>query len=64
MSESLFRECFGISYAKMQKELRSYILYTRLKYQRYPLPPEKRLPAVPIDFRDATREEVERLEAL
>ena len=64
MSEPLFRECFGISYAKMEKELQGYILYTRLKYQRYPLKPEQRLQAVPIDFRDATREQVERLKTL
>jgi len=64
MSEPLFRECFGFGYAKMQKELRSYILYTRLKYQRYPLKPEQRLQPVTIDFRDATKDEVERLKKI
>ena len=64
MSEPLFHECFGISYAKMQKELRGYVLHTRLKYQRYPLKPEQRLQPASIDFRDATRDEVERLTKL
>jgi len=63
MSEALFRECFGISYAKMEKELRGYVLYTRLKYQRYPLRPEQRLKPEPIDFREATSAEVDRLTA-
>jgi hypothetical protein len=58
MSEALFKECFGISYAKMEKELRGYLYHTRFKYQRYPLKPEQRLKLDPIDFRAATEAEV------
>jgi hypothetical protein len=61
MSETLFKECFGISYAKMEKELRGYLHHTRLKYQRYPLKPEQRLKPEPIDFREATEAEIVRL---
>ena len=61
MSEALFKECFGIGYAKMEKELRGYVLYTSHKYQKYPLKPEQRLKSEPIDFRPATEAEVERL---
>ena len=61
MSEPLFKECFGIGYAKMAKELRSYIVYTRHKYQRYPLKPDERLQPEPIDFREATDAEITRL---
>jgi len=61
MSEALFKECFGIGYAKMEKELRGYLYHTRLKYQRYPLKPEDRLKPEPIDFRVATETEIVRL---
>lgn len=61
MSESLFKECFGIGYAKMAKQLRRYIVYTPHKYQRYPLKPEDRLKPEPIDFRKATSAEIARL---
>jgi hypothetical protein len=61
MSEPLFQECFGIGYAKMEKELRGYILHTRMKYQRYDLKPEQRLKPVAIVFRDASPAEVARL---
>jgi hypothetical protein len=37
VSEDLFQQCFHISYAEMKKELRSYILHTRHKYQKYPI---------------------------
>ena len=46
---------------KMEKQLRSYIVYTPHKYQRYPLKPEDRLKPEPIDFRAATEAEVKRL---
>jgi hypothetical protein len=61
MSEALFKECFGLGYAQMEKELRGYVLYTRHKFQKYPLKPEQRLKPEPIDFRPATEAEVERL---
>jgi len=61
MSEALFQECFGINYRKMEKQLRSYILYTPHKYQRYPLKPEDRLKPEPIDFREASDAEIARL---
>lgn len=64
MSETLFKECFGVDYAKMEKELDRYILYTRHKFQRYPLRPDQRLKPEPIEFRQATIAETDRLRPL
>ena len=64
MSEKLFKECFGVGYAKLEKELSGYIDYTRHSYQRYPLKPDQRFNPGPIEFRQATRAEIDRLKRL
>jgi hypothetical protein len=64
MSETLFKACFGVDYAKMEKELSGYLYHTRHKYQRYPLKPDQRLQPEPITFRDATKAEIDRLKQL
>lgn len=64
MSEKLFKECFGVDYAKMEKELSGYLYYTRHKYQRYPLKPSQQLKLEPIEFREAAKAEIDRLKQL
>lgn len=64
MSEKLFKDCFGVDYAKMEKELSGYLYHTRHKYQRYPLQPDQRLKPESIDFREATKAEIDRLKRL
>lgn len=59
LSEELFKQCFHVSYAEMSKQLRGYILYTRHKYQQYPLnesDPAKA--AAPIALADATATQI------
>lgn len=58
LSEALFRECFKTDYEGMTKELRSYILHTRHKYQRYPLQKGDQLTPKSIELREATPAEV------
>lgn len=64
MSEKLLKECFGFGYAKLEKELSGYIDYTRHSYQRYPLKPDQRFKPEPIEFRNATRAEIDLLKPL
>jgi hypothetical protein len=64
MSEPLFKECFGVNYAKMEKELSGYLYHTRHSFQRYPLKPDQRLKLDPIKFREATKSEIDRLKQL
>ncbi|MEO6002990.1 MAG: hypothetical protein ABIZ04_06360 [Opitutus sp.] len=56
MSEQLFKNCFGVDYAKMEKELSGHLDYTRHNFQRYPLKPDQRLKPEPVEFREATHE--------
>ncbi|AOS45624.1 hypothetical protein Verru16b_02708 [Lacunisphaera limnophila] len=37
LSEELFRDCFKVGYADMEKQLRAYLRYTRHQYQKYEL---------------------------
>jgi hypothetical protein len=64
MSEKLFKACFGVDYAKMEKELDGYVSYTRHKYQRYPLEPSQQFKLEPIEFREAAKSEIDRLKQL
>jgi hypothetical protein len=54
LSEELFKECFKTDYKGMNKQLRSYILHTKHKYQRYALKPSDRLTPKSIELREAT----------
>ncbi len=54
VSEALFKECFKTDYKGMGRELWSYILRTKHKYQRYALKPEDKLTAKSIELREAT----------
>ena len=58
VSEALFKECFKVGYADMNKELRGYILYTKHKYQKYALMPDDKLGASDVTLRDATPAEI------
>ena len=58
VSEALFKDCFKISYADMEKQLRGYILHTKHKYQKYPLKAEDKFTAKSIELREATALEV------
>ncbi len=58
VSEPLFKECFKVSYADMQKQLRGYILRVKHKYQKYPLQKSDQFTAKSIELRDATPAEV------
>lgn len=58
LTEDLFKECFGISYKRMEDELGGYIRWTRHKYQKYPLKPEEQFQPIPVDLRDASETEV------
>jgi hypothetical protein len=58
LSEALFKECFKTDYAGMTKELRSYLLHTRHKYQRYPLQKGDQLTPRSVELREATPAEV------
>lgn len=53
-SEALFKECFKTDFQGMYRELRSYILHTRHKYQRYAFKPGDALTPKSIELRDAT----------
>ena len=54
LSEELFKECFHVSYADMTKQLRGYILYTKHKYQQYPITDNDRVAPAAIVLSDAT----------
>ncbi|HET7537339.1 MAG TPA: hypothetical protein VFJ90_12850, partial [Candidatus Didemnitutus sp.] len=54
LSEDLFKKCFKVGYADMEKQLRGYILNTRHKYQKYTLDPANKLDSQAIDLSDAT----------
>lgn len=60
-TEKLFRECFGLSYAEIFKELRRYIVYPRYKFRNISLTKEGRLPSADIEFRAATQGEIGRI---
>ena len=64
MSERLFKECFGVDYAKMEKELSGYLYVTRHSFQRYPLKPDQRPSREPVEFREATKSDIDRLKRL
>lgn len=58
VSEALFKECFGVGYAEMNKQLRGYIRYTKHKYQKYVLTETDRVTPDSIALADATPAEV------
>jgi hypothetical protein len=51
LSEQLFRECFKVDYAGMEKQLRAYLLHVRHKYQRYEFKPTEQ---AKLEFTPAT----------
>lgn len=57
-SEALFKECFHVSYAEMNQELRGYILYTKHKYQKYPLKDTPLVAEASIQLREATAAQI------
>lgn len=60
-TEELFRECFGLGYRAMEKEMRAYLLHTRHKYQRYALTTEQRPVGDTFSFAPATAAQIGRL---
>ena len=58
LSEALFKDCFKIGYADMEKQLRAYLRYTKHKYQQYDLKPSDRLTAATIELGAATAGQV------
>ena len=53
-SEELFKECFKVSYTEMTKQLRGYILYTKHKYQKYPITDGDRVTPDSVVLNDAS----------
>lgn len=58
VSEKLFKECFGVGYAQMAKEVRNYVYNTRLKYQKYELTPADLVAPASIVLADATAAQI------
>ncbi len=58
LSEALFKDCFKIGYAAMEKQLRAYLRYTKHKYQKYDLQATDRLSAASIELSAATATQV------
>jgi hypothetical protein len=58
VSEKLFKECFGVGYAQMAKEVRNYVYNTRLKYQKYELKPTDLVPPASIVLTEATTAQI------
>ncbi len=58
LSEELFRDCFKIGYADMEKQLRAYLRHTRHQYQQYPLKPSDHLAPADIVLDQATPEQI------
>lgn len=54
LSEALFKDCFKVGYADMEKQLRAYLRYTKHKYQQYDLQPADRMKASAIELSEAT----------
>lgn len=61
LSESLFRECFQMSYADMLKELDAYVTYPRHQFRSIKLTEAGRLTAADVKFRAATQGEIARI---
>ncbi len=53
LSETLFEECFGMSYAKMEKKLKSYIKRPNAKFHRIKLSEYSGLLANDVTFKEA-----------
>ncbi|HWA28430.1 MAG TPA: hypothetical protein VG734_22465 [Lacunisphaera sp.] len=58
LSEALFKDCFKIGYKDMEKQLRSYLRYTKHKYQKYDLQASDRVTVASIDLTEASAEQV------
>ncbi len=58
LSESLFRECFKVGYADMQRDLRAYILHLKHKYQTYAIKPTDRFDPATIELTSASYTQV------
>jgi hypothetical protein len=58
LSEDLFRDCFKIGYADMEKQLRGYLRHTRHQYQKYPLKPTEHLTPADITLAEATSDQI------
>jgi hypothetical protein len=54
LSEALFKDCFKVGYADMERQLRAYLRFTKHKYQQYTLQPADRLTATAIELGAAT----------
>jgi hypothetical protein len=54
LSEELFRDCFKVGYADMEKQLRGYLRHTRHQYQQYPLKPADNVAPADILLEPAT----------
>jgi tetratricopeptide (TPR) repeat protein len=61
LNEALFRECFGLGYEEMLKELYAYIRYPRHQFRNVKLTEEGRLTAPEVTFREATQGEIARI---
>jgi tetratricopeptide (TPR) repeat protein len=62
VSEALFKDCFKMSYAEMQLQLRGYIGYTNHTYKIFKLKSGGRpLGGAPVALREATQAEVGRI---
>jgi hypothetical protein len=61
VSETLFKECFSLSYREMLEELWRHIRNPRHKYHHVELTREGRLVAEDVEFREATQGEVGRI---
>lgn len=58
LSETLFKECFKLSYADMQKQLGGYIRHTRHQYQKYALQKGDSIDPKSIELRTASPAEI------
>ncbi len=62
VTEEVFRDCFGLTFREMEKELRRYVLLPRSQYQRFTLGKGEEIKAPQLaELRDATPDEVGRL---
>jgi hypothetical protein len=61
VTESLFKECFNMTYARMLDELRGYIEFTDYETKVYRSKQDAIVPPPPLALRDATQSEIGRI---
>ncbi len=61
VTETMFKECFNMTYQKMLMEIRSYVDFTVYEHKEYRSKVDVIIPPPPLALRDATQSEIGRI---